>query len=316
MDETNKLADKVLDWLNTQGYPLEFQTAAAFERRNFDVTPSMYQPDPISGSLREVDVVANLSMERPRDSAGRYRYVRVEYAIECKYTKDKPWVVFASRAAAMAPSARIAHTIASPLGATIMWTLAGDLGLQALDIFSSPSRPAFGGRQVFDKDRDAFYSAVQSVVAAARALADRYAPEPEDPLEEALSSGVVVFPVVIIEGHLFESWLDRKANKIVVEERDHLRLHWRGSEHASIATVDLVTAHNLDQFVELRRTESRKLLKRMVECAGEIDQCVAQGTLDGLEITSGPRGIVGLPPLLYRVVSTPEGKESKNQSSE
>jgi hypothetical protein len=189
-----------------------------------------------------------------------------------------------------------------------MWTLAGDAELQELDTFHAPERPAFGGRQVFGKEQDAFYSTVQSIVSAARAVADSYNEEPDDPLSESLRFGVIVLPLIVIEGELFESWLDTGTGKIVVEKNSHLRLHWRGSEyHPPVATVDIVTAEYLPKFVELRRRESSLLLRRMFECAEQIDRCALQRTLRGLSITSGARGIRGLPPLLQRIKA--EGDE-------
>ena len=47
------MEDKILDWLNTQGYPLEMRVARAFQRQNFHVRQPVYYDDPDEKNSRE-----------------------------------------------------------------------------------------------------------------------------------------------------------------------------------------------------------------------------------------------------------------------
>ncbi len=141
------LNDKVSAWLDSQGYPLEFLTANAFHRRDFGVLQGYYVPDVQSGTPREIDVLASAT------HADVESLLRITYVVECKYSRDKPWVVFTSPRGNMHPAACIAQTVGSATGAAILWTLAGDKQLQSLDTFRAPPRPGFGHQRYFSRMR-------------------------------------------------------------------------------------------------------------------------------------------------------------------
>lgn len=168
MTEPNDLPAKLTQWLNQQGYPTEFRVANICQRNGFRIRQGEYVEDDKSDTVREIDVLASC------DHASRDFLIRIEYVIECKWSKDKPWVVFTSSAGRMPESACIAQTIGNNFGSTILWAIAGEKELQKLDSFSSPERPGFGGRQGFSHGSDLFYSSVQSVTDAAVLLMDWY----------------------------------------------------------------------------------------------------------------------------------------------
>src|ERR1700687_1334235 len=100
------LPAKVRAWLDEEGYPLEFATAATFRRHGFAVRQGMYIRE--KGDAREIDVAASRN-------AKRNGLRRVYHVVECKWSKDKPWVVFTGPGG-MAASACITQTISSLLG--------------------------------------------------------------------------------------------------------------------------------------------------------------------------------------------------------
>jgi len=53
-------------------------------------------------------------------SKGSGPVVRVQQAVECKWSADKPWVIFTSRFGSLAPSAAVTQTICSLYG---VWVL-------------------------------------------------------------------------------------------------------------------------------------------------------------------------------------------------
>jgi hypothetical protein len=152
------LVDRVTSWLNSEGYPTEFRAANTFQKYGFHTRQATYVRGDVEGSKREIDVLASITVH------ASWGFLRIAYVAECKWSADKPWVVFTSPTHQMAPSACIAQTISSKLGEAILWAVAGDESLQSLHMFSTPMAGGVGGRQAFSKGNDVFYSAVQAAV--------------------------------------------------------------------------------------------------------------------------------------------------------
>jgi hypothetical protein len=201
MDQPNRLqlTDKVKAWLDAEGYPVEFRTAAEFREAQFETLQGLYVGEP-GTDLREVDVLARVSLTHENV------FFFAEFIVECKWSKDKPWVIFTSNEAVMGPSASIAQAVTSDLGRAALYCLAGSADLCALSLFATSGRGGFGGRQALSQkqDKDIFYSTVQSIVAktlAAVKLFDRGRQRMSMP-----RTGAIAFPVIVLEGELFEAY--------------------------------------------------------------------------------------------------------------
>jgi hypothetical protein len=145
----------------SEGYPTEFRAASLFQRHGFAASQGHYVEGANEELKREIDVLASATIPT------EFRFLRISYVVECKWSADKPWIIFTSPTKIMAPSALIAQTISSKLGAAALWIAAGSETLSRLATFSTPKRGGFGGRQAFSKGSDQFYSAVQSVTSNA-----------------------------------------------------------------------------------------------------------------------------------------------------
>ncbi|MBL8263549.1 MAG: hypothetical protein JNM58_14085 [Xanthomonadaceae bacterium] len=289
----DSLVEKVGDWLNRQGYPLEFSTAAAFHRAGFRTHQGLYVDD--SESTREIDVVATQDLKSGRS------LIRAEFVIECKWSVDKPWVVFASKHSRMAKSACVAQTLGSKAGRTVLWAKAGDEALHSIGIFDTPVLPGFGGRQAFSDNRDLVFDALKSVVSLSHSRAveyDRQASSPSDHLDFV----VMVFPVVVLKGRLFVAKYDEETGRMAVDEALRARIHWRGSDKWKlITTIDVVTEGQLEQYAGQVRKDVDALLPVMSESVMSLKQCVVSRDLSGWPVTSGPRGVAGRPSLLKEI---------------
>jgi len=288
------LRDNVAKWVKSEGYPLEFRTASAFRKAGFHVRQGEYVH--FDDTIREIDVAASKSVF----SEGTL--LRVYHVVECKWTKEKPWIVL-SAPNPMAPSACIAQTIASELGEAILWANAGLRDLHDMSLFSTPASPGFSGRQAFTEyqDNDVFYRTMQSVTSLATKLVQQY-DEPPRKNDAMPKYGAVAFPLVAIDGHLFEVWFDETTSDVQAVERKHLRLHWRGSPSWRWhATVDIVVADHLDVLLRQRAAEVDQLLVQMARTRDRIARCHESASLDELNVKNGPRGMLGLPPLLHSI---------------
>lgn len=297
---TPDLHSKVKEWLSKEGYPIEFTVANDFRRHQFSVSQGYYVRDDDSDAEREVDVIADMT------ASSRNYFIRIAHIVECKWSQDKPWVVFTSRDAQISRAACVAQTFGSLLGSTILWAIAGDESLHDMDMFSTPDRPGFNGRQAFSSGKDRFYSAMKSVTTLSALWMRKYE-DLKRPRGELPRAAFVAFPVIVVDGQLFEAYNDPNDNDIRLESVDRIRCHWRGApswQHH--ATIDIVTLNNLEAFAEKRAEETKGLLLKMEKTRSQISECFKTRSLDPLEVPSAARGIVGLPRLLREII--PEQK--------
>lgn len=152
------MIDNVREWLETQGYSLEMQTASAFRAVGFEVRQSTYYTDPETQKPREIDVqVIDRSM---------IGLIDVRFFVECK-SGGKPWVLFCS-----------ADTLK---GYNRVFAF-GAMSKRALDFFVSVTKiqllkkypwflkdevvAGYSLRQAFSKEVDSAYAAAVSVAKA------------------------------------------------------------------------------------------------------------------------------------------------------
>lgn len=298
--EQQSLKDKTKDWLNAQGYPTEFQVANICQARGFRVWQGSHVSDTDENILREIDVLAM------SDILGGEYLIRVCHVLECKWSKDKPWVVLSSRHGHMANAACIAQTIGNSLGSAALWVLAGDPELQKMDIFSTPKRPGFGGRQAFSKGADLFYSAMQSVTDVSTLLMRRYDDHPRQ-VGEVPRNTVLALPIIVVDGIIFEAFFDEEADEMEIQEVKRVRCHWRGARSWRLhATIDVVALDALDDFLSVRADEAKQLLSRLDHTRNAIARCFEDKSLEHLPVARGSRGVIGLPPLLREAVTRPD----------
>jgi hypothetical protein len=297
---------RIREWLLTEGYPLEFRTALTFRKCGFSIRQGEFVKSS-KESLREVDVVAY---------ATAAEHLRVYQVVECKWSGDKPWVVFTSEHQRIAESACVNQTIGSLLGTAIAWILAGDPEIAKLELFASPVRPGFGGRQAFVRASDLFYNTIQSAVSKAKAIVDKY--DEHVDLEKRIPRwGAIAFPVVVLQAGLFEAYMDRTTGDMAVEQARHLRIHWRGSEAWSHhATVDVVVEEYLQEFAQLRAHETDALIDGMRRARENIENCWQKCSLADLDFRPAGRGTTGLPRLLREVLRKEQKSEKDRRQIE
>src|SRR5689334_20435934 len=86
----NDIEQKILSWLDTQGYGLEMKVASALDAAGCQVIQAHLYIDPETGASREIDVIGRMS-----DEVG---LLRVYAVVECK-KRSRPWVLFTSEKA-------------------------------------------------------------------------------------------------------------------------------------------------------------------------------------------------------------------------
>jgi len=236
--EGDKLSDKVKAWIQSQGFPLEMQVANAFLKAGFRAVQADYYTDPDTKTSREIDVVASAQ------SVYGKHVIRLNIVVECKVSKDKPWILLTSPLARLHPRAQVAQQAANRTGRKLLMRAAKLEAYQQLPLFRFPERPAYGVLQAFSSGNDIAYAASMSAAkAAASLIAER------DTQGEFVFAEIVI-PTVVIDGRLFDCHLDESGG-LSIEEVEEGTLVWRnpivGMPHTIIRFISLPF---LSRFVE------------------------------------------------------------------
>jgi hypothetical protein len=237
------LGRRVTRWLNKQGFPLEFRVARAFQKAGFEVKQSHYVDIPNHPRPREIDVLAIY------DTRAMFGEPRYELYVECKWSKDKPWVVFSSDAESVPPPSVLLGSVRTNLtGEGVLWLLE-EHEVPWRAPFGSTAPICHGGRQVVfastEKDRrDRFYATMQSVTTITSASLVRVNPFPVPQFEPC----TFAFPVVVVEAPLFRASLVEGTDEMTVTPIQRARVLWRGLRADTVSWVELVQADAVEAF--------------------------------------------------------------------
>ena len=258
-EEPDLLARQILDWLSTQGYPLEFRVAKAFERAGFSVSRGEYYSDSGPDGLvyREMDIHAQRSYVDMR------AWTSAHVVAECKFS-PYPWVV---TTVASTPSKDGGRPLASGVDLedvkysysyrnkghdSYLLSRPGEYGFGLLDV---PVPKATKGPQASgsrNQGRDNLgYTAAQVVAKAARFISE----------SQSKGHPSLVFPVIVLDGPLYSLFYD-DADAPVLRRQKWQRLMWAAAG-AEIVSVDIVCAQHLEEFLARVKPEFDFLMPAM-----------------------------------------------------
>ena len=255
------LEERLRDWLDEQGYPLEMVVARSLRAVGFRVTQGEYYEDPESTGFRELDISAFLA------DAVEGGLARITYVVECKRSREKPWILFTSPPVRMSPVASVAQRAASEVGQRFLAKLTRRRDVQNLPAFSIPNRTGYALTQAFTSKADVAYAAAASVSDAALAQAKAADRDIRMVCE-------VAFPAVVVDGRLFECYLDA-GDEMHISEISSGTLFWRnpilGVRHT---VIQVVTRVALDDFARDAHRSAEFLLE---SCRPDWEQAINEG---------------------------------------
>ena len=250
---SDPLHERLRDWISSQGYNFELSVAEMFEEAGFDVGISEFVQASEQDAAREIDVVAReVSLLTPAST------LELIFAVECKHSVDKPWVVFHSRKSKpLARTMTYVSRFASDVANVALLELAASEEAEKTGLFSLPTRLGHGVRRAFEKHADAAYEAVTKICDAAAALVSA-------PKTKVVLTSVIVFPVIVIKGRLFESSLDDSGN-VTLDEVTRSTLYWkRPTIKTTRVPIDIVTDVGLSQYVTEKHKQC-ELMRPIIE---------------------------------------------------
>lgn len=224
-ESSQKLRDKVTEWLGGEGYRLEYIVHKAFRDIGLNATMS-HHVETEEGKCREVDVAA---FQQCGSQPQRPRIVHV--LCECKYSQEKPWLLMSSGL----QSCLWADWASLPQSPRLR-----ELSHHIVDYedklrnswhFANGQPMAHSLLQAFRKDnRDMAFDALQKI---ANAAWDHV----ETPDRRGASAALVTIPCLVVEAPLFWAWFDYDRNGFTLEEVKFGRLSWSGARGGTMIDV-------------------------------------------------------------------------------
>jgi hypothetical protein len=243
MEPKNRTTE-VLKAIDKTGFPLELRISELLREREYHVANSLYFVDQDENKGREVDLRALKNVKLP----GGTLFVRHCLVVQCKRSQKWPWVVFTSPRSGYDRGYKKLDVRGIAQGSPWLEQTIQDVFDKNHPLYTSP-RLGRAFTELFrktdeTKDADenifgALVTAVKATVAVRNAaFAARY------------NSIVFYYPVVVFEGDLWESYLERQNLRAEKTERVTVSLFYESPKYPSEGMlVPIVTPQELPKFL-------------------------------------------------------------------
>jgi hypothetical protein len=243
-------------WLETHGYPLEYQVAKAMRQAGYVAWQGLHYKDTEGDRrARDIDVVA--SLPAPIEATGEPAVV--EFVIEVKHSHE-PWLVLTSQ------------TPATPTASSaVRYRLANRLAAQALkgithtppvpSLLTIPERHGFNVVQMVKSEEasrpNPAYIALSSVVKAAQYRVNLFS-------TNTSTTPALAMPLIVVGGSLVRLGYDDEGERIL-DEVVWQRITWSGSTVAGPTIVDVVQSDHLGTWARNAFGDAEQLRKGLSE---------------------------------------------------
>lgn len=239
-----ELTTKIKTWLLEQGFPFEMHVASVLVKSDFQVIQSKIFNDPETGVKREIDIVATL-----QDTSG---FLSINFVIECKKTSS-PWIVFSSKDTLSTYNYHHTFGFRTKYARKLFLKHDND-DFEAMRkeipwYWNYDKRIGYSAIQAFTQGKDSSFVAQMSALKASYSLRN-------DEDKGTVDMISIYFPIVLLEGDLFEAYLNEKG-ELTVAPSD--RLFLQNPYYQEIlegVNIQVITRSGLDRFI----FESKKLL--------------------------------------------------------
>jgi len=267
--------ESIESWISSQGYPLEMEVHQKFVNTNFITGLSNHYKDFETEKSREIDVTATLV------SAYSKKYIfRVTLCIECKYSKDKPWVIFSGQKNNPVPYI-LSRFIQSEYTYHLIDFIEDGAAINTNEIL----REKYIGHSIVqalkgkgENPDDNAYTACMSAFKASIYIADVYS---KKKINRVMQS-VLAIPMVVLDGQLFDCHLNLE-NKSEVQEIEFGIVEWKYHNPLNASPyIYVVTKKYLEVFVGKLNQFVLDLTSIREEHVSALNQ-IAQDALDEAE---------------------------------
>lgn len=266
---SDPLQPKLLRWLTLAGLPLEFQARAAFAREgHLHLEHGAFYRDQNTDELREVDLVATSTISafqplppdaerKPGFRHGDRVWITVKFVVECKSSKDKPWVgLLRGRDEDWTRSYDHLDTLEGKWFERETWELRPHLtdapilahhGARAYQLRSAPL-----GDQPPRENHDDAHNAVRQVLSATRGLL-------RDVVDDHPRGAILFVPVLVTAAPLYSLTVPRLGGEPRFDRVPRLLLAGRLRAGDTVNTVWVVHESDLSAFAAEAATSVNNL---------------------------------------------------------
>lgn len=240
---SNNINKNIETWISKKGFPFEMEIARAFQSSGFIVTISDFYVDYETNDSREIDIIALRNSDREIKTP-----LQVCINIECKSSREKPWVLFVSDAQ---PEHFIPfHTLCSKPFKSFLYEMYPKLPnwkeFNKSPILN-PNKYAHSITQAFSSGKDLPFEAIMKTIKSAIYRVNDF----DKRIFKSHNKyyNIIVFPTIVIDTRLFECTLD-KADKITINEVQSGVLFWKGiNPITSSSIIQIVTKPAINDFI-------------------------------------------------------------------
>jgi hypothetical protein len=244
-------AEKVKKLLEKQGYPFEMFVAKAFLDEGLDIVSAEYFIDKDSGEYREIDLHSYFQWTSKKICYS------IRFIIECKVSKEKPWVICRTDPEADGDYMLI-HCHGDKLGDELLAKYNFDEELMGLPIISKKHNAGNTLVEIHEeKGKPSMaYAALQKVSKALYShIADR-------PYTHSAGRDLceIYIPVIALDGNLFEAHLE---TDLVVNTVASGVITWHYPINERLTVVHVVTKEGISDFIRTAKRTADVLFKKI-----------------------------------------------------
>lgn len=233
----SELANKIKGWLEKQGYPLEMFVAQKFKEQGFKIAQSVYYKDDETGKSREIDVIAYYSY------VSNGVWFNLTFVIECKLSKDKPWVIF-NNDDLFTKKDFIRERYGTKNAKKLIELIIEKEDIEELTLIGkNKSNSGYAVTQAFTEGVDITYSALNGVNKSIQ-----YFVGETNKTRRRMCN--IYFPIIVIDGKLFECELSESGETLVSEIKENDFTWIKSYDTHSLIQVSITTKENFETFVQ------------------------------------------------------------------
>ncbi|RGL29736.1 hypothetical protein DXC69_24670 [Paenibacillus polymyxa] len=188
-EEKSNVNSRLIEWLNRHGYSLEMKLGKRMNEANYFTRNSAYYIDQDTNKFREIDVIAQY-----KEITG---FLNISFVFECKSSKSNPYVLFTSADTLNYRNKLFSFSYNSDSSKGILLEKGDEI--ESIPWLNKEGRVGYHFVQGFKDNQSDTYQAVTGVLKASKYILDSIK------YPDAYN---FVFPIILVEGELFECYLD------------------------------------------------------------------------------------------------------------
>ncbi|WP_091015120.1 MULTISPECIES: hypothetical protein [Paenibacillus] len=237
--EEKNVNSKLMEWLNRHGYSLEMKLGKRMNEADYFTRNSAYYIDQDTNRFREIDVVSQY-----KEITG---LLNISFVFECKSSKSYPYVLFTSAETLNHRNKLFSFSYNSDSSRGILIEKLDKL--ENIPWINKEGRVGYNFVQGFKDNQIDTYQAVTGVLKASKYILNSNNSDAYN----------FVFPIILVEGELFECYLDEHSEmKFEAIQRGFL-LEDISIENSHSPCIMVMKFDYLNAFLE----EADKLIKEL-----------------------------------------------------